>query len=229
MQHGSAQEVERDCRHGEDDHAEPGVKLHDAGPAPCAMGPGFVIGSHAGKARVTLLDAPVGVGEELGRADARDPECREGEDDGSRRHSQIEAVADIGRGDAEAGPLQDEHAGHCEERHRGDQNCRDLFEAAVAAGEQQQHRGQGCECRPEVLVVRQEIRLPRFAQEARGLAILLEAPGNAMWAPARRLLPSRRSGPGWPASSRATASRATRRLRADRAGCRKPPGSSCRA
>ena len=29
-----AEEVERDRRHGEDDHAEPGVELHDADPAP---------------------------------------------------------------------------------------------------------------------------------------------------------------------------------------------------
>ena len=101
MQDGGAEEVEGDRRHREDDHAEPGVELHDAGPAPGAAGPGLVLGPRAGVARVALLDAPVRIGEQLGRPDARDPERRERQRDRGGGTASSKPLPEIGRRDAE--------------------------------------------------------------------------------------------------------------------------------
>ncbi len=77
MEHRGPQQVEGDRGHREDDHAEPGVKLHDPDPPPGAMGPGVVLGSRPCAAGIALLDAPVGIRDQLRGAHARDAERRE--------------------------------------------------------------------------------------------------------------------------------------------------------
>ena len=89
MQDGRAQQVERDGGDREDEHAEPGVELHDAGPPSGASRPVLVGRSRPGVARIAFLDAPVRIRDQLRRSDPRNAERREGQADGRRRESSV--------------------------------------------------------------------------------------------------------------------------------------------
>ncbi len=67
VQDGRPEEVERHRRHGEDHHAEPGVELHHADPAPGAVRPVRMVVPRTGVTGIALLDAPVGIGHQLAR------------------------------------------------------------------------------------------------------------------------------------------------------------------
>ena len=103
MQHAGAEQVERHRRHGVDHERAHDVEVHDANPAAGACRPLRRAVARPDEARVTLLDAPVGIHHELGGADAGDAENRNGRRQAGGRKLEAEAVGEIAADTAPAG------------------------------------------------------------------------------------------------------------------------------
>lgn len=107
MQYRGAQDVERDGDGGVDDHRKRGVHVHDADPAAGPPIPriGAVVG--AGGPRVALVETPIGIRDDLGRADAGDRENPHRQRDVGAGETRHEAAHQVTRVDAVACPLQE--------------------------------------------------------------------------------------------------------------------------
>ena len=150
VQHARPEQVERHRCHRVDHEGARDVEVHDANPAAGPRRPRRRSIALADEPRVPLLNAPVGIHDELGRADAGDAEDRDGRRQPRGGKLKAEATLEIRQADGVWPPKQNHRRADRQHRKQTDLDDGEAFDPLVAAAEQERQRDDKAHTDPRV-------------------------------------------------------------------------------